>query len=457
MDIETLRQERAQNTHDVYNNKIPKRVPINVGLSFTAIADYGKVDRKAAYWDPTLLHPAINELCQIIPTDSGIGGSSVYTPVSSQPLDALNRSMSSTGFMQHPNTMCMEPDEYDELIEDPYAFLLDKAVPRVYKALDTEVNPGRHVFALYQEQMMRQTVTAKEMPGMAEIRQKYGYPAARSRGGSGRVPMDYLADQLRSFDGICLDVRRRRDKVIAAMEALYPLIYKMGLHPGYPDKIDRDGMTSFQLHMGSYLRLKDFEEIWLPTWKRLLTDYASLGMRCAAFLEHEWTEPLLEHINELPVGSSFSFESTSAKLIKEKLGKRHVLSGGFPLEALLLCTKDEVIDKTKAWLDIMAPGGQYIFGFDKSVLALEDIKLENLIACAETVRDYGVYDNAGESTGVIFNKEDYKHSEPAIFKSKYYMTFEQFQAKYPETTDNAASTFVAAENNMLRLIFAMTM
>ena len=455
MSVDALLQERTQNMADVYNNKIPKRVPINVSLSFTAVADYAKIDRREAYWNSTLLQPAIEELCSMIPSDVSLYTPTIYTPISSQPLDALNRHMSSTGFMQHPNTKCMEPEEYGEFTEDPYAFIVEKCIPRIYKALNPETNPARYMFALAQEQHMRRIAMMKEAPMLQAIGKKFGYPVT-ARGGMGRVPMDWIADQLRSFDGICMDVRRNRDKLIAALEASYPMLYKLGLHPGYPDKIDRNAMTGFQLHMASYLREKDFLEIWLPTWKRQLTDYASLGMRCFAFLEHNWAPPLLDHMNELPAGCYFTFEATPAKLMKEKLGKRHVLGGGFPLENLLLCTKDEVIDKTKEWLDVMAPGGQYIFGFDKSVLALQDIKLENLIAVCETVRDYGVYSNAGESTGEVFNKADYKHSDVPEFTSKYYMSFEQFKEKYPDTPDNAAEIFTDAEDAMLALMFAMS-
>ena len=454
MDTATLLQERTQMRQDVFNNKIPKRVPIEVRLSMSVVADYGKVDRRAAYWDPTLLKKAAEELCEMIPSDSCVYAPTVYTPVSAQPLDALNRAMSSTGLMQHPNTQCMEADEYDEFIEDPYAFIVDKCIPRIYKALCPDTNPGRYMFALTQEQHMRRMVAMKEMPMMQELNKKFGYPAGK-RGGMGRVPMDWVADQLRSFDGICMDVRRHRQQLIDALEASYPMLYKLGLYPDL-DNVDREAMTGFQLHMASYLRVKDFNEIWLPTWKKQLTDYASLGMRCSAFLEHTWSAPLLEQMNELPVGSYFTFEATPPALIKEKMGKRHVLGGGFPLANLITCTKAQIIDKTKEWLDIMMPGGQYIFAFDMNALSFSDINLENLIAVCETVRDYGVYSNAGEATGEVFNKADYKHSDVPEFASKQYMSFEQFKAKYPETPENAKPIFTGGEDAMLALMFGMS-
>jgi hypothetical protein len=438
---------------DVFNNKIPKRVPIEVRLSMTVVADYAKIDRRAAYWNPSILKKAAEELCEMIPSDSCVYSPTIYSPVSSQPLDAINKVMSSTGFMQHPNTTCMSADEYDELIEDPYAFMLDKCIPRIYKALDPAINPGRHIFALTQEQQMRREVSMKDMPMIMELNKKYGYPSS-PRPKPSRVPMDWIADQLRGFDGICLDVRRHRDKLIAALEACYPMIYKQGLQPNL-ENVSRDTLTSFQLHMASYLRVKDFEEVWFPTWKRQVTDYASFGIRSFAFLEDRWEEPLLEHMNQLPTGSYFTFEATDAKLMKEKLGKRHVLGGGFPIEYLLTCTKAEIIDRTKAWLDIMAPGGQYVFSFDKNALALTDINLENLVAVCETVRDYGVYDNPGQSTGEVFNKADYKHSEIVEFDSKYYMSWKKFVERYPDTPEDAKQIFQTAENNMLEMIFLM--
>jgi len=352
----------------------------------------------------------------------------------------------------------MSADEYDDFIEDPYAWIIDQCITRLYKALDPETNPGRLLFALNQEQTMRRTVAAKEMPMNTELNKKYGYPSG-ARGGAGRVPLDWIADQLRAFDGVCLDIRSKtiRPKLIEAMEASYPMLYKLGLHPNYdPDNVDRMVMTGFQLHMPSYLREKDFLEVWFNIWKRQLTDYASLGMRCSAFLEHNWYPALLDHMNTLPTGSYFTFEATPAKLMKEKLGKKHVLGGGFPLEHLITCTKQQIIDKTKEWLDIMMPGGQYVFSFDKSALSLSDINLENLIAVCETVREYGVYSNAGEPTGEVFNRADYVHSDTPPFSSKYYQTWEQFLERYPSTPANAKNTFVSSEDAMLSLVFGMS-
>ena len=93
-----------------------------------------------------------------------------------------------------------------------------------------------------------------------------------------------------------MDVRRHRKKLIEALDAIYPMMYKMGKCTD-SRQINRYNPTMFQLHMATYIREKDFAEVWLPSWKRLVTDYASLGMRCGAFLEHDWTRLLLSLIH----------------------------------------------------------------------------------------------------------------------------------------------------------------
>ncbi len=70
--------------------------------------------------------------------------------------------MSSTGYMQHSNHECMKEEEYDEFIADPYAFAIDKCLPRLYKNLNISTNPGRVLFTLVQEAFMEQLYYKKK-------------------------------------------------------------------------------------------------------------------------------------------------------------------------------------------------------------------------------------------------------------------------------------------------------
>ncbi|MCR4894118.1 MAG: uroporphyrinogen decarboxylase [Eubacteriales bacterium] len=453
-DAKTIKAERTQNLHDVYDNKIPKRVPISFGLGLTTVADYAGVDRKDAYWNPSLLEKASDELCEMIPSDTCMYSGTVYTPYSAQSLGAKNKIMSDTGYMQHPNTVSMFQEDYDEFIKDPYATIIEKFLPRIYDNMDPANNPTRSLFALVQEANLNGQVAALQMPMMRRLAEKHGYPDGEGRGGGGRTPLDWLADQLRSFDGICVDVRRIPDKVVEALDAAYPMLYKSGRCPD-PNNVNRYAVAMFQLHMATYLNEKAFVKTWYEPWKRQLEDYSSLGMRCGAFLEENWTKKI-DYLLDLPTGMYFTWEYGDPKLFKEKLGKKFVLSSGFPLKYLTQCTKDEIIDKTKEWLDIMMPGGQYIFGFDKSALTMGDINLENLKACFETVLKYGGYDNAGAPTGEIFNKADYTFSNPPEFKSRAYRSWEDYKKLYPNTPESAKKMVMAAEDAVFSSIFYMS-
>ena len=85
------------------------------------------------------------------------------------------------------------------------------------------------------------------------------------------------------------------------------------------------------------------------------------------------------------------FEYGDAQKIKDKLGKRHILSGIYPMTLLSRGSKEECTDKAKEIIDIMAPGGNFIFGYDKSPVHISDMLPENTIAVNDFVREYGVY------------------------------------------------------------------
>ena len=453
MDAEQLRQERADNMHAVLNNVIPTRVPINVSINLYAVAEYAGVDPRKAYWDAGILEKAAEELCEMIPTDTSMVGLSVLNPAKYQALGSKAIVMGNNGFIQHPNHHMMEPDEYDEFIKDPYAFVVETAVPRVNSNLDITKDPGRATMAIHQANQIMATIMGRWGRLGGKLSKKFGYASRATGGGGSYAPMDILSDQLRSFTGMSTDIRRYRGKILEAIEAVSPLNYHVSRPPD-PATYTRDAYGFYPLHMATFMRTKDFEELWWPSFKRQWTDLAADGFRCGAFLEDDWTR-LLDYVQDLPTGSVFTFEYADPKQFKEKLGKKFVLSGGFPVKNLTQCTKQEAIDKTKEWLDIMAPGGNYIFGFDKGVLTMADCNLENLRAIVETVREYGVYSNAGEATGEVFNKDDYTKSDLPKFTSRQYKSWDQYKTEHPNTPDDAEKTVMDVENATVKFYYSL--
>ena len=448
-DIKKLQQERTQLFHDVYDNKIPKRVPINVTLPQNVIAEYAGIDIKEANWNPELVEKAAEELCGMIPSDTRVYAMQLLLPAKYQALGANNMEVSSTGTMQHPNHIGMYPEDYDALIEDPYACIIERVLPRNYRSLDFKDNPARAMGAIYQAAQGSNAIIAKCMAMGRRLNDKFGFRTADPRVGC-YAPLDILSDNLRSLSGMCMDIRRIPDKVKAAVEAIYPLNYKVGL----PKVITDYTTVFFPLHMATFINEKAFESLWWEPWFRQVNDYASLGVNSHAFCEHNWMR-YLDYLMELPVNTRLQFEQGDPKIIKEKLGKRFILTGLFPLSTLRTCTKQECINKTREYLDIMMPGGKFIFSFDKSPLSLGDVNIENLIAVCETVRDYGVYSNPGEKAGYEFRKEDYKHSDVPEFKSKYYRTWEEYKAEFPYTPESAKAQVMAQEDMLLKYVYSL--
>jgi len=179
-----------------------------------------------------------------------------------------------------------------------------------------------------------------------------------------------------------------------------------------------------------------------------------LGVHSHLFLEHDWMR-LVDYLQDMPAGSLLQFENCDPKLVYERLGKKHILMGGFPIETLRISSKQECIDKIKAFLDIMMQSGRYIFMFDRNPLFIDDVNLDNLQAVCETVRDYGVYKNPGEKAGTEFKKEDYTHSKVEPIGGKYYRSWEQYKELNPLTPEVGKKEVVDQENTIVKFLYSL--
>ncbi|SNS37114.1 Uroporphyrinogen decarboxylase (URO-D) [Anaerovirgula multivorans] len=451
-DPKELQEERTSIFHDVYfNNKIPKRVPVSLSLPFEAIAEFGELDIVEAQWNSAIAEETADKLCQTLYSDVNPFSGSLRFPSFYQALKSQSFVMGSNGFFQHPEVVGMLDEEYDYLIEKPYDCLLEKVIPRQYKALD--LNDPVNMAISFAKSLLGFTndfMTSGQLGG--KLTEKYGYYAGGLlSGGFTEAPFDFLADQLRSFKGVSMDVRRMPEKVAEACEALYPIVFKKGL----PANITRESTVFIPLHMPTFMREKDFAKLWWPSFKKMLDEYASMGVHASIFCEDDWTR-YLDYLYELPTDTIMMFEYGDAKKIKEKLGKKHIITGLYPVTMLKTHTKQQCIDKAKEMVDILAPGGKYVFGLDKHPLSIGDVNMENFCAVAEYVRDYAVYSNIGETAGLQFNKEDYKVLPSRRLESKYFKRWDQYKVENPRVSDFGAPKLQGYEEMIFQyLIFLL--
>jgi hypothetical protein len=173
----------------------------------------------------------------------------------------------------------------------------------------------------------------------------------------------------------------------------------------------------------------------------------------------------LDEIPGLPAGFAardpISIRIRRSEAGQRKAGKNHIITGFYPSVMFKTHTKQQCIDKAKELLDILAPGGNYYFNFDKAPMTLGSTNLENYYAVIEYVAENGKYENAGERA---FASERESTIKPVLkeipeFKSKYYQTKEEYMQNnsYPieEIKPVIASIMEGYETMTLKTIMGL--
>lgn len=382
-DVVALAKEREQMFRDLFSGKTPKRVPVSNPATLEFAIQYYGEDLAEAQWDLTKAEPALDKFCKEFPTDTTPIGS-IRPPAFYQLLGSKAIVMGSGGFMQHPEVIGMFPEEYDDFIAAPYDFIIETILPRLYTELDTEPNKKAMVLAKALRAYQDDYTFLGQM--RERVNSKYGMvaPAVALT----EAPFDFLADFIRSFKGISSDLRRYPDKVSAACEAVLPLMIKKGRLPD-PAML---GYSFLPLHMAPYMRNSDFENFYWPTFKKLVEALAEAGYNVQLFIEHDWMR-FLDFLYELPENTIMRFEYGDPKVVAEKLGKKHIISGFYPITLLQTGTQEQCIEKAKELLDILAPTGKYWFQGDKSIISIDGTGNtgKNLRAVLEYVMENGTY------------------------------------------------------------------
>ncbi|MBF7095912.1 uroporphyrinogen decarboxylase family protein [Alkalibacter mobilis] len=455
-EVKKLQEERIQIHTDFYNNKIPKRMPTSFMVPAHIAAEHYGLDVFEYQYDFSKLDAPVRKICDEIYSDGPpvTPANQIFNRLPSfyQLLDSQSFVMGTDGFVQHPEVVGMMEDEYPQLIEDPYAFIVERVMPRQYKNLDTS-NTAKSIIAMQRARLSMDEDFNASLPWFMGIMQDYGYYPGGPLGSSGfcEAPYDFIADQLRSFSGISMDIRRHRSELIEACEAVLPMMFKMG-KPAFAHPL---GSVMTPLHMPTFMREKDFMEVWMPSYKKMFEQYAALGIRGGAFCEDDWMR-YLDNLLELPSGMILMFEYGDPQKIKDKLGKKFIIQGLYPVNLLKSGTKQQVLDKAKEILDIMLPGGGYIFGFDKNPLTLGDVNMENWAALSHFVKDYAVYDNPGENFGTPVNSEGFVFEEEKMtLKSRYLFDWDEFKKKYPNTPESVRDRFQRHDDNIFALYMNM--
>lgn len=420
-----LKAYREKLFTDLYTNIIPDRVPIYDGFGYEFFAQINGRSLLESEYNFTFesAKAQIDDVMKF-----ALGDYVQYAPRNPYPIlfkKSLTEMVSNTGMQQHPEVEIMKADEYDKLIDDPFAFTNEELIYRNAEAY-TKDNPVSFAIALLRNVYQNQDFSKALAEAKAYLLKEYDYFPNPPLGCSGYqlVPFDCIADRNRGFSEITKDIKRQPQKVLDALDALMPYC----IDRASKSKIHPLGSNQTMTHMAAFLRTSEFEKFYWKHFHELVHISAERGQKQTLFCEHDWTR-FTDHMQDFPMGTRLFMEYGDPKQFKDKLGKNCVLGGFYPLALLKSGTKQQCIDKAKELLDILAPGGNYYFRTDKSILSPADINIENYTAVVEFVKENYKYDNAGEnvtSTKIEDTiRKGYKEKYPE-FKTSYAPTFEEF-------------------------------
>jgi uroporphyrinogen-III decarboxylase len=282
----------------------------------------------------------------------------------------------------------MRPDEYDALIEDPTGFLYNVWLPRVSNDVSPMGCPTSY----------RNNLSfVKGGMAMLSYFNAFGTQIARLRAESGTVsaiagifkaPFDIIADKLRGYLGLTMDMFERPDKVLAACEALMPHLLHVALTTADPDK---NVPIGFWMHRGCvpFVTPEQFASHYWPTLKPIIEEIWANGHQTLFYAEGNW-DAHLDSFAELPDGSIvYHVDQGDIVKVHDKIGHKFCLSGGIPNFLLGYGTPQEVRDHCKKVIDAVAQDGGYVM--DASAIMQDDSKPENVRAMTDVTRDYGAY------------------------------------------------------------------
>lgn len=383
MDGKALFEERMGMRGALLAGGIPARVPVYPEFTLEAACGVAGIDVTRAYYDLGLVRKAYEAVCGTFYFDCFPVGYFRYPSVY-QMLGSRNWRLSSNGTLQHPEVNIMEPEEYDEYTQDPYAFITEKVFSRACANLAGEgARPGLN-FAKAMGAYNR--INGENFGMVMEFSQRYGYSPGVITGQGVVPPFDLLADQLRGFEGLLVDLRRRADKVQPAVEATYRMLRKF-------TKMTHTSPISlvfFAFHMPAFINTKQFEQLFWPTTEKLIRELDAEGKPSFILAEQDLTR-YASYFAALPASTVFSFESGDAKLLKETVGKNHVIGGFWDPTITLTRSTEQCIDDVKRLFDTCMPGGRFFFRYDRPVIDVNSVDIKKLAAVHEWVHANATY------------------------------------------------------------------
>ncbi len=392
-DTSQLYEQRIQDLVTTAGFHEPKHIPILAGV-LTWPVGYYHLDLNEMLQKPQELAEKFCNIFDEVYIDlAHLSG--ISTPVRTlQALGSDTFFISDDGStIQHQERCFMQPEDYDALIADPKGFMLNELGKRKLEKLQAGDDASyQALINAAKEQMIFNQIN----PAIAGImKDKYGIAPITGRT-KVYPPLDYIFDRLRGFKGTMTDVRRNRAKLLEATNALQEYVKGWASNAGSAgwtfaaDKVENNGYpyAVSTLHCPTFMRPKDFEELYFPTFRELVEIVHNHGSKTVLFCEGSWKK-FAYLLRELPKGSTICMlDEDDPVEMKKELDGYATICGGVRLGMLASASKQECLDEAKRIVDGCAPGGGFIFCPDKSLCCANDVNIENYAAVNDFVHNY---------------------------------------------------------------------
>jgi len=397
---------------DAIQLKEPDRVPVTILPSMFPYFNAGMTVEEAMY-DYDKCTAAFKKFILEFEPDMHIGATAPGPGKFYEILDYKLYSWPGHGVAPEHSYQCnegeyMKAEEYDLLMMDPSFYFRNFYLPRAFAALEgfKMLAPYTSILEMYGVAFnfipfalppVQSTFQALFEAGAEALKwagatgntdgelTTLGYPTIL--GGFTKAPFDVIGDTLRGTKGIMLDIYRQPDKLLAAMEALTPIMIGMGVgsaqQTGNP-------LIFIPLHKGAdgFLSDEQFKKFYWPTLKQVMMGL--IKNDCIPFpaLEGYW-DSRLEVIQDIPRGkTAWMVDQSNIQKAKATLGQNACLIGNVSSSMLNLGTPQDVRDYVKKLIDTVGQGGGFIVS---NGAFFDEAKAENVKAMVDTAKEYGAY------------------------------------------------------------------
>jgi hypothetical protein len=400
---ELLYRQRVHRYVTAMRNERPDRVPIRPLLA-EFCGKIGGFDAMQQAHDFRLAFEAVYRTARILDCDALVGNMVYVWTGLTQALGLKyycipgidGKAAHGFQYIEPPDDRAwMRPEEYDHLIEDPTGYLYGVWLPRISGEVVAPGQPAtfRNQFALVKSALAMLYYFHSFGAHGQRLRTDCAMPGALM--GTLKAPLDILADKLRGYMGLVMDLQERPEKVLAACQALAPHLYHAAVTAADPQGYLPIG---FWMHRSCvpFITPEHFRDIHWPTLKPIIENLWSAGHQTLFYAEGNY-DAHLEAFAELPERSIvFHVDQGDVLRAHEVLGKRFCISGGVPNMSLAYGTPEEVREHCRRILSAVAEDGGYIM--DANAIVQEDARLENIQAMIDATREFGDYGTDPQDT-----------------------------------------------------------